>query len=97
LAQFATLKFEQEVEREQKAFQAKEAGNAAQESSGAESSNGYDSDGPGGNFDSAMYEKKELILRLPHILMWKVESTPAVDGTLQQQKSLIVQCCTYLI
>lgn len=73
----------------------KQDGNASGgTSSGAES---YDSDGGGGNFDSAMYEKKELILRIPHILMWKVESTPAVDATLQQQKGLLIQCCVYLI
>ena len=49
-------------------------------SSGADSA-GYDSD-EGGNIDSAMYEKKEHILLIPHILMWKVESTSAVDATL---------------
>lgn len=49
-------------------------------SSGADSA-GYDSD-EGGNIDSAMYEKKEHILLIPHILIWKVESTPAVDPML---------------
>ena len=77
LTQFATSKFEYEVEREQKAQQQDGSGEGT--SSGAES--GFDSDG-GGNYDSAMYEKKELILRIPHILMWKVESTPSVDATL---------------
>ena len=80
LTQFATSKFEYEVEREQKVQHQEGSGEGT--SSGAES--GFDSDGGnGGNYDSATYEKKELILRIPHILMWKVESTPSVDATLQ--------------
>jgi len=77
LTQFATYKFNSEVEAEKKALENTSGG----ASSGAESA-GYDSD-EGGNIDSAMYEKKEHILLIPHILMWKVESTPAVDATLQ--------------
>ena len=91
LAQFATYKFECEVEAEKKGIEA--ASGAS--SSGAESA-GYDTD-EGGSVDKAMYEKKSHILLIPHILLWKVESTPNVDATLQQQKSLLIQCCTYLI
>lgn len=79
LTQFATFKFKNEVEAEQKAMD--NNSNSGGASSGADS--GYDSD-EGGNLDSAMYEKKEHILLIPHILMWKVESTPVVDATLQQ-------------
>mmetsp|Transcript_47510 Transcript_47510/g.62841 ORF Transcript_47510/g.62841 Transcript_47510/m.62841 type:complete len:118 (+) Transcript_47510:1361-1714(+) len=80
LAQFATTKFEAEVEREQKAAAAKQDPNAGNASASGESS-GYDSDGPG-SYDSGFYEKKELILKLGHIILWKVESTPSVDATL---------------
>lgn len=91
LTQFAAFKFQDETDRENKALQ--KEGSAS--SSGGDS--GYDSDEGGGSYESAMYEKKELILRIPHILMWKVESTPTMDATLQQQKGLIVMVCNYLV
>ena len=72
LTQFATYKFNSEVESEKKALENTSGG----------ASSGADSD-EGGNIDTDMYEKKEHILLIPHILMWKVESTPAVDATLQ--------------
>lgn len=67
------------------------------QASSSNDSAGYDSDEGAHNIDNAMYEKKEQILLIPHILMWKVETSPAVDATLQQQSALLVQCCTYLI
>lgn len=79
LTQFATIKFSGEVDAEKKAM----IGGAAQDASSSNESNGYESDEGGNNIDSAMYEKKEHILLIPHILMWKVETSPAVDATLQ--------------
>lgn len=79
------------MEAERKAFVGKEDSNGT--SSGADS--GEDSDE--GNLDTTIYEKKAHILMLPYIIIWKAESSPVVDATLQTQKSLLVQCCSYLI
>lgn len=73
LTQFAAQKFEAEVQREQKASE----GNA----SASGESSGYDSDS-GTPYDTGMHEKKELLIRLPHILLWKVESSPGMDAML---------------
>ena len=84
LTQFATFKFGEEVEREQKANQREQDGAASSSGTGSEIDSGYDSDGPGGS-GSSQYEKKELILRIPFIMIWKVESAGgagAIDTTL---------------
>ena len=72
-------------------------GNASGASSSGAESGHYDDDDEDYDPDKAQFEKRELLLRIPHILMRKVESTSAVDATLQLQKNFIVQCCTYLI
>ena len=92
LTAFATQKFKSEVEAEKKALNTK----TEQGANSSNESGGYDSD-DASNINSSMYEKREHILLIPHILMQKVETTPAVDATLQQQKELIVHCCTHLI
>lgn len=76
-----TNKFEAEVEAEKKAFQ--QADQSSTQAAGGTSSgqdSGYDSqsDGDSGSLDNAIYEKKAHLVLVPHIIIWKVDSTPAV-------------------
>ena len=73
----------------------------AEETGHVSSDSGYNSlsDDEQGDFEKTIYEKKQYILMIPHILFWSVQSATSdvIDFNFQSQRELLSMVCQYLI
>lgn len=100
MCKFAEMRFQKELEIEQKAMLGSDSneGGSAQGGASSHDDSGYDSsDGGSGSLDTAHYEKKSLLLNIPMTILRKVESTPQEAPLLQVQRPLLTTCSQYIV